>query len=143
MIVYVLIVFTKTVSKRKVCIIFIKNKKCKKPKKPTHTKKQTFLVGFFLVIWMGFYCQRCNKVVDLEKKQRNFDKILAEEKLNAERISAERDNAERDAREKETKLLNLNRELEDQQTQLDESRRARSALQAELDDLVNSQGTAD
>jgi len=84
-----------------------------------------------------------NKVVDLEKKQRNFDKILAEEKLNAERISAERDNAERDAREKETKLLNLNRELEDQQAQLDESRRSRNQLQAELDDLVNSQGTAD
>ena len=84
-----------------------------------------------------------NKVVDLEKRQRNFDKILAEEKLNAERISAERDNAERDAREKETKLLNLNRELEDQQGQLDESRRSRNQLQAELDDLVNSQGTAD
>merc|ERR1712107_629573 len=52
-----------------------------------------------------------NKVLELEKKQRNFDKILTEEKLNGERISAERDNAERDAREKETKLLNLNREL--------------------------------
>jgi len=83
------------------------------------------------------------KVLELEKKQRNFDKILAEEKLNGERISAERDNAERDAREKETKLLNLNRDLEDLQAQLDESERSKRTLQVELDDLVNTQGTAD
>merc|ERR1719365_508187 len=50
-----------------------------------------------------------SKVQELEKKQRNFDKILAEEKMNGEKISNERDNAEREAREKETKLLNLNR----------------------------------
>ena len=68
-------------------------------------------------------------MLELEKKQRNFDKILAEEKLNGERISAERDNAERDAREKETKLLNLNRDLEDLQAQLDESERSKRTLQ--------------
>jgi myosin protein heavy chain len=45
------------------------------------------------------------KVLDLEKKQRNFDKILAEEKLAAERIAAERDAAEREARDKETRLF--------------------------------------
>merc|ERR1719513_156403 len=84
-----------------------------------------------------------SKVLELEKKQRNFDKILAEEKMNGERISTERDNAERDAREKETKLLNLNRGLEEMQAQLDESERSRRQLQAELDDLVNTQGTAD
>merc|ERR1740137_166654 len=84
-----------------------------------------------------------SKVLELEKKQRNFDKILAEEKMNGERISTERDNAERDAREKETKLLNLNRGMEELQAQLDESERSRRQLQAELDDLVNTQGTAD
>jgi len=84
-----------------------------------------------------------SKVLELEKKQRNFDKILAEEKMNGERISTERDNAERDAREKETKLLNLNRGMEEMQAQLDESERSRRQLQAELDDLVNTQGTAD
>merc|ERR1719499_1676369 len=84
-----------------------------------------------------------SKVMELEKKQRNFDKILAEEKLNAERISTERDNAERDAREKETKLLNLNRSIEDIQASLDESERSRRQLQVELDDLINTQGTAD
>merc|ERR1712015_373681 len=61
------------------------------------------------------------KVLDLEKKQRNFDKILAEEKLNADRIAGERDTAEREARDKETKLLNLNRELEDTLVRLEES----------------------
>merc|ERR1719507_2858615 len=69
-----------------------------------------------------------SKVLELEKKQRNFDKILAEEKMNGERISTERDNAERDAREKETKLLNLNRVMEDLQVSLDESDRNKRQL---------------
>jgi len=46
MIVYVLFVHKKSVSKRKVCIIFIKNSKLKK------NKKKTFLVGFLC----GFFC---------------------------------------------------------------------------------------
>ncbi len=46
MIVYVLFVHKKSVSKRKVCIVFIKNKKLKKPKK-------TFLVGFFRWVFLG------------------------------------------------------------------------------------------
>merc|ERR1719328_593649 len=83
------------------------------------------------------------KVLDLEKKQRNFDKILAEEKLNADRIAGERDTAEREARDKETKLLNLNRDLEDTLVRLEETERNKRQLQSELDDLVNSQGNAD
>lgn len=43
------------------------------------------------------------KVLDLEKKQRNFDKVLAEEKAVSDRYANERDLAEREAREKETK----------------------------------------
>jgi hypothetical protein len=46
MIVYVLFVHKKSVPKRKVCIIFIKNKNFKNPKK-------TFLVGF-LGGFLGF-----------------------------------------------------------------------------------------
>nr|CAG4640602.1 EOG090X00BY [Eulimnadia texana] len=83
------------------------------------------------------------KVLDLEKKQRNFDKVLAEEKAVAERIANERDMAEREAREKETRVLSLNRELEDALSKIDELERVRRQLQAELDDLANSQGTAD
>lgn len=44
------------------------------------------------------------KVLDLEKKQRNFDKVLAEEKAISDRYANERDMAEREAREKETKV---------------------------------------
>merc|ERR1712001_323423 len=84
-----------------------------------------------------------SKVLDLEKKQRNFDKILAEEKLNGERIAGERDTAEREARDKETKLLNLNRELEDTISKIEDSDRVKRQLQGELDDLINSQGNAD
>jgi myosin protein heavy chain len=75
----------------------------------------------------------------LEKKQRNFDKILSEEKLNADRISVERDTAEREARDKETKLLNLNRELDATLARMEDSERNKKQLQNELDDLVNSQ----
>jgi uncharacterized membrane protein YfcA len=52
MIVYVLFVHKKSVSKRKVCIIFIKNKKFKK------NQKKTFLVGFlggFFGVLGGFF----------------------------------------------------------------------------------------
>lgn len=83
------------------------------------------------------------KVLDLEKKQRNFDKILAEEKLNADRIASERDTAESLARDKETKLLNLNRELDDTLVRLEESERSKKQLQNELEEVVNSQGNAD
>lgn len=44
------------------------------------------------------------RIAELEKKQRNFDKMLAEEKAVSERLSAERDTAERDARQYETKV---------------------------------------
>merc|ERR1719340_76279 len=84
-----------------------------------------------------------SKVLELEKKQRNFDKILAEEKMNSERIAGERDTAEREARDKETKLLNLNRELEDTISKIEDSDRIKRQLQGELDDLINSQGNAD
>jgi hypothetical protein len=54
MIVYVLFVHKKSVTKRKVCIIFIKNLKFKKPQK-------TIFSGFFQVGYFGrvFYWQPC------------------------------------------------------------------------------------
>merc|ERR1712002_626884 len=73
-----------------------------------------------------------SKVLELEKKQRSFDKILAEEKMNSERIAGERDTAEREARDKETKLLNLNRELEDTISKIEDSDRIKRQLQGEL-----------
>ncbi len=55
MIIYILFVHKKSVSKRKVCIIFIKNKKFKKTQKSIFSGalRWVFLCGFF------FYCQPC------------------------------------------------------------------------------------
>ncbi|XP_054088736.1 myosin heavy chain, non-muscle isoform X2 [Zeugodacus cucurbitae] len=83
------------------------------------------------------------KVLELEKKQKNFDKILAEEKAISEQIAQERDTAEREAREKETKVLSLTRELDEAYDKIDDLENKRKVLQNELDDLANSQGTAD
>ncbi|KAH8372005.1 hypothetical protein KR093_009695, partial [Drosophila rubida] len=83
------------------------------------------------------------KVLELEKKQKNFDKILAEEKAISEQIAQERDTAEREAREKETKVLSVSRELDEAYDKIEDLESKRKQLQNELDDLANSQGTAD
>lgn len=61
----------------------------------------------------------------------------------AEQIAQERDAAEREAREKETRVLSLTREIDEMNEKVEELERGRRQLQAELDELVNSQGTAD
>ncbi|XP_055526751.1 myosin heavy chain, non-muscle isoform X1 [Wyeomyia smithii] len=83
------------------------------------------------------------KVLELEKKQKNFDKVLAEEKAVSEQHAQERDAAEREAREKETKVLSLTRELDEAYEKIDDLEVKRKALQNELDELANTQGTAD
>ncbi|CAH1377228.1 myosin heavy chain, non-muscle isoform X2 [Tenebrio molitor] len=83
------------------------------------------------------------KVTELEKKQKNFDKVLAEEKQVSEQLMSEKDAAEREAREKETRVLSLSRELDESNVKVEELERTKRQLQAELDELVNNQGTAD
>ncbi|XP_058796556.1 myosin heavy chain, non-muscle isoform X2 [Phymastichus coffea] len=83
------------------------------------------------------------KVIELEKKQKNFDKVLMEEKAISMQYAELRDAAEREAREKETKVLSLTRELDELNDKVEELERGRKSLQAELDELVNNQGTAD
>lgn len=83
------------------------------------------------------------KVMELEKKQKSFDKVVAEERAIAERYAAERDVAEREAREKETRVLSLTRELDDSAEKIEELERSKRLLQSELDELANTQGTAD
>lgn len=83
------------------------------------------------------------KVVELEKRQRNFDKLLNEEKGNFERCTQEKENAEREAREKETKILSLNRTLEEYSERCEDLESGKKRLQVELDDLVSTRGTAD
>lgn len=83
------------------------------------------------------------KVMELEKKQKNFDKVVSEERAVAERYAAERDAAERDARDKETRVLSLTRDLDEAAEKIEELERTKRLLQSELDELANTQGTAD
>ena len=52
-------------------------------------------------------------VAQLEKKQRQFDKALADERQVSAKYGEERDQAEREAREKETKMLSLSNERDE------------------------------
>ncbi|XP_049416604.1 myosin-9-like isoform X1 [Epinephelus fuscoguttatus] len=77
-------------------------------------------------------------VSNLEKKQKKFDQMLAEEKNISARYAEERDRAEAEAREKETRALNLTRELESLMDVKDELDRNNKLLRAEMEDLVSS-----
>ena len=52
-------------------------------------------------------------ISQLEKKQRQFDKALSDEKQISAKYAEERDTAERQAREKETKALSLSHEVDE------------------------------
>lgn len=54
------------------------------------------------------------------------------------RLVEERDNALSEAREKETKILSLNRELEEMEAQMTEMQKKLSSQGRELDELVSS-----
>uniref|UniRef100_A0A673NAK2 Myosin-9 n=1 Tax=Sinocyclocheilus rhinocerous TaxID=307959 RepID=A0A673NAK2_9TELE len=77
-------------------------------------------------------------VSNLEKKQKKFDQMLAEEKSISGRYAEERDRAEAEAREKETRVLALARELETLTDLKDELDRTNKLLRAEMEDLVSS-----
>ncbi|XP_036426514.1 myosin-9a [Colossoma macropomum] len=75
---------------------------------------------------------------ELERKQKKFDQMLAEEKSVSARYAEERDRAEAEAREKETKALSLARDLEAMTDQRNELDRANKLLKTEMEDLVSS-----
>ncbi|KAL4647969.1 myosin-9-like [Arapaima gigas] len=77
-------------------------------------------------------------VQNLEKKQKKFDQMLAEEKSVSSRYAEERDRAEAEAREKETRALALTRELETIMEQKNDLDRANKLLRAEMEDLMSS-----
>lgn len=54
------------------------------------------------------------------------------------RLQQERDNSEKESREKETKILNLNRELEELKDRMEQIERQKTAQQRELEDLYSS-----
>lgn len=64
--------------------------------------------------------------------------MLAEEKTISTQYAEERDKAEAEAREKETRALNLARELETMTDVKNELDRANKLLKAEMEDLVSS-----
>jgi len=82
----------------------------------------------------------CNEIVQLYSY---FIFIVTDVQAVAEQIAQERDAAEREAREKETRVLSLTREIDEMNEKVEELERGRRQLQAELDELVNNQGTAD
>ncbi|XP_033983031.1 myosin-9-like isoform X2 [Trematomus bernacchii] len=77
-------------------------------------------------------------VSNLEKKQKKFDQMLAEEKNISARFAEERDKAEAEAREKETRALALTRELDTLMDVKEETDRNNKLLRAEMEDLVSS-----
>ncbi|XP_068176707.1 myosin-9-like [Antennarius striatus] len=77
-------------------------------------------------------------VFSLEKKQKKFDQMLAEEKAVSAQLAEERDKAEAEARDKETRMLMLARELETMTDKKDELDRISKTLKAEMEDLVSS-----
>ncbi|XP_077411934.1 myosin-9-like isoform X2 [Vanacampus margaritifer] len=77
-------------------------------------------------------------VSNLEKKQKKFDQMLAEEKNISARYAEERDRAEAEAREKETRALSLTRELESLIDIKEDLDRSSKLLRAEMEDLMSS-----
>ncbi|XP_072239594.1 myosin-9a isoform X1 [Leuresthes tenuis] len=77
-------------------------------------------------------------VSNLERKQKKFDQMLAEEKTISTQYAEERDKAEAEAREKETRALTLARELETMTDMKNELDRANKLFKAEMEDLVSS-----
>ncbi|XP_061906286.1 myosin-11-like isoform X2 [Entelurus aequoreus] len=77
-------------------------------------------------------------VSNLEKKQKKFDQMLAEERAVSCKFAEERDRAEAEAREKETKVLALSRALEENRDALEEAEKTTKSLRAEMEDLISS-----
>ncbi|XP_034043550.1 myosin-10 isoform X2 [Thalassophryne amazonica] len=77
-------------------------------------------------------------VSNLEKKQKKFDQLLAEEKTISARYVEERDRAEAEAREKDTKALSMAKALEEALEAKEELERINKQLRAEMEDLMSS-----
>ncbi|XP_053393233.1 myosin-10-like isoform X7 [Mercenaria mercenaria] len=83
-----------------------------------------------------------SSVLNAEKKQRKFDALLAEEKAHSERLLQDKELIEKESRDKETKILNLQRELEEIRDRFEQLERQKAAQQRELEDLYSSKDDA-
>jgi hypothetical protein len=75
------------------------------------------------------------KLTELEK-QKNFDKVLAEEKQVSKQSMDKKKAVEREAREKETQVLSLSSELNKSDVKVEKLERTKRQLQAECDELL-------
>ncbi|KFO26185.1 Myosin-14 [Fukomys damarensis] len=82
--------------------------------------------------------QQRQLVSSLEKKQRKFDQLLAEEKAAVLRAVEERERVEAEGREREARALSLTRALEEEQEARLELERQNRALRAEMEALLSS-----
>ena len=82
--------------------------------------------------------QQRSAYTNMERKQKKFDAMLSEEKNNSSKLLAEREQIEKEAREKETKILNLQKELDELKEKHGETERVRGVQQKELEELVSS-----
>uniref|UniRef100_M3XSD4 Myosin heavy chain 14 n=1 Tax=Mustela putorius furo TaxID=9669 RepID=M3XSD4_MUSPF len=86
--------------------------------------------------------QQRQLVSTLEKKQRKFDQLLAEEKAAVLRAVEERERVEAEGREREARTLSLTRALEEEQEAREELERQNRALRAEMEALLSSKDDA-
>ncbi|KAI3387350.1 hypothetical protein SNEBB_003872 [Seison nebaliae] len=77
-----------------------------------------------------------------EKKARNFDKILAEEKAYAERLQIEKDAIEGEARELKTKILGNEAIMNDTDLVVEELERKLRSARLEIDEIIATKDDA-
>jgi DNA repair exonuclease SbcCD ATPase subunit len=73
---------------------------------------------------------------ELDKKQKRFDQLLNEEKVQLQKVVMERDSFAQDSRDRETKILSLNNELVDLKAKNQDLENYKRMLQIELDESV-------
>lgn len=73
-----------------------------------------------------------------EKKQKKFDQLLSEEKEISSRYSQEKEAAERVARQNEAKVLQLSKEFEEIQMNMEDLEKSKRNLQNELDSMLEN-----
>lgn len=82
--------------------------------------------------------QSRNQLANMDRKARKFDQGIAEERAIREKIVTERDQIASECRDKETKILTLQREVEDITVRMNELDRLNKRQKVELDEIISS-----
>ena len=97
------------------------------------------------MFWRDDFCCLCLRrcgCFSIDRKQRKFDQLLAEEKGKADKLAAEKDQAEQSTREKETRIMSLQRDVDELRDSIQESERVRKQQQNELESVINNKDAA-